>query len=148
MDNTININLIRDTYYAGLVHDIGKSYILQDILNKKESLTYREFALIRRHPKLGYDSLKKYYGLENIAEYILFHHERWDGNGYPDKLSGDEIPLVCQILSVVDACDAMLNERSYSPTLSIDRVITELINGRETQFSPDIVDVFLTIIEG
>lgn len=145
-DMNLNNSLVEKTYLAGLVHDIGKEFILSDLLNKKSKLTREEFSVIRKHPQWGYYTLKQFNDLSEIANFVLYHHERWDGNSYPNKLSHNQIPLVSQILSVVDAWDAMTTDRSYRSALSEDDVIAELVNGNGSQFSPQIVEVFLPMI--
>ncbi len=143
----LNSGLVEKAYLSGLVHDIGKGFISPDILNKKSKLTREDFSLIQKHPQWGYYSLKQSDKLSEIAKFVLYHHERWDGNGYPNKLSGNQIPLVSQILSVVDAWDAMTTDRSYRSALSIDDAISELDTGSGSQFSPQIVEVFLPMVE-
>ncbi len=142
----LNNYLVEKTYLADLVHDIGKGFILPDLLNKKSKLTGEELSIIQKHPQWGYYNLKQIDDLSEIANFILYHHERWDGTGYPNKLSGNQILLVSQILSVVDAWDAMTTDRSYRSALSKDKVIAELINGSGSQFSPQIIEVFLPMV--
>jgi len=130
-------------YWAGLLHDIGKIIIPQHILNKKGKLTKKEYEIIKNHAKWGYQTLKKSEELSEIAEYILYHHERWDGTGYPEGLAGDAIPKISQILAVADAWDAMTSKRSYRDSLEISEALAELQNNSGTQFSPEIVKAFL-----
>src|SRR6056297_1504553 len=104
---------IRKSYWSGILHDIGKTLIPAEILNKKTKLTEAEFAEIKKHPKWGYEILKDSAELSEIAGYVLYHHENWDGSGYPEGLSGDEIPLISQIVSLADAWDAMNSNRAY-----------------------------------
>ena len=133
----------KKTYWAGLLHDIGKIIIPQHILNKKGKLTEKEYEIIKKHTKWGYQTLKTSEELSEIAEYILYHHERWDGSGYPEGLAGDAIPKISQILAVADAWDAMTSKRSYRDSLEIGEAIAELKNNSGTQFSSEIVNVFL-----
>ena len=139
--------IIRDVYWSGLVHDIGKLLIPIDILNKKDKLSNEEYELIKKHPVWGYEALSSSDSLNSIAEYILHHHERWDGNGYPKGLSHNDIPLISQILSVADAWDAMLSKRSYREPLSKEEAKDEIKKNKGSQFSPKIVDVFIKIIK-
>ena len=135
---------IDSVYWAGMVHDIGKLLVPLNILNKKTSLTDEEYATIKKHPVWGYEALAKS-SLDNIARYILHHHEKWDGSGYPDGLSGDDIPVISQILGVADAWDAMTSDRSYRSSLSKEKAIQEIKDNRGTQFPPQVVEAFLNI---
>ena len=135
--------IIEMTYWAGLLHDIGKMIIPKNILNKKGKLSENEYFIIKKHPVWGYETLKNSIELREIAEYILYHHERWDGNGYPKGIKGDQIPIISQILSVADAWDAMTSERPYRNNLSKKEALEELISNKGTQFSPKIVERFI-----
>ncbi|MFW6280409.1 MAG: HD domain-containing phosphohydrolase, partial [Halanaerobium sp.] len=139
--------IIRDTYWAGLVHDIGKLLVPINILNKKAKLTDQEYELIKKHPVWGNKALSSSKILSPIANYMLYHHERWDGKGYPEGLKGNEIPLISQILGVADAWDAMLSERAYRKSLSFGEALNEIKDNKGTQFSPQVVDAFIKIIE-
>ena len=137
---------ISETYWAGMVHDIGKLLIPLDILNKNNVLTDREYDLIKKHPYWGYKALCKSDSLKKIAKYVLYHHERWDGKGYPESIKGDNIPLISQILAVADAWDAMTSKRSYRESLSKENALQEIKNNRGKQFSPGVTDVFLNYL--
>ena len=134
---------IEDAYWTGILHDIGKTVIPARILNKNGKLNKKEFELIKKHPFWGYQTLKDSPGLKKVAEYILHHHECWDGSGYPDSLSGENIPLISRIIAVADAWDAMTTDRSYRKALTKKEASAELKKGRGSQFSPRIIDVFL-----
>jgi PAS domain S-box-containing protein len=134
---------INEVYWSGLVHDIGKLLILLDVLNKKTKLNDKEYELIKKHPVWGSQALEGSDSLKPISEYIRYHHERWDGRGYPDGLSKDDIPLVSQILQVADSWDAMISKRAYRDALNKEEALRELEVNRETQFSPKVVDIFL-----
>lgn len=138
---------IREIYWSGLLHDIGKTIIPQYILNKKGRLTDEEYEVIKNHPKWGYETLSKSDELKGLAKNILYHHERWDGRGYPEGLQEEEIPLASQILSAADAWDAMRSRRSYRKPLSREKALKEIKDNRGKQFSPKVVDAFLQIIE-
>jgi putative nucleotidyltransferase with HDIG domain len=130
-------------FMAGLLHDIGKVYIPNSILNKKDKLTEEEFGIMRLHPLTGAKLLNEMnYGYE-IVEAVLHHHERWDGKGYPYGLQGQEIPYYSRILSVADAFDAMISKRAYKKELPRDLALAELQANAGTQFDPYIVDAFL-----
>jgi len=139
--------VIDNTYWAGLVHDIGKLLIPLDILNKKDKLTDEEFELIKGHPVFGSRALKGSDSLKHIARYVKFHHERWDGTGYPYGIAHDEIPLVSQILQLADSWDAMRSDRAYRKGLTIDEAVEEIKINKGKQFSPKIVNVFLRMLD-
>jgi HD-GYP domain-containing protein (c-di-GMP phosphodiesterase class II) len=134
---------MEDLYWSAIMHDIGKIIIPVQVLNKTQKLSNSEFDLIKKHSKIGYEIISKSKTLNNISEYVLFHHERWDGMGYPNGLKGDKIPLLSQIICVADCWHAMTSERPYKNKLTIEDGIEELIRNRGTQFSPEIVDVFI-----
>ena len=131
-------------YWSGMVHDLGKLLVPLRILNKTSKLTNDEYDIIKKHPIWGYKALEKG-SLDNIAQYVLHHHERWDGAGYPDGLKKDEIPLISQILSVADAWDAMTSNRAYRSSLSKEEALAEINHNQGTQFAPEVVEVFLKL---
>lgn len=139
----LNKTEIEKAYWTGILHDIGKTLIPAVILNKKTSLSQKEFAAIKKHPEWGYRTLKDSAELKEIAEYILYHHEHWDGGGYPAGLVGEEIPLISQIVAVADAWDAMCSDRSYRKALKKKEAVNRILKNRGRQFSPAVVDVFL-----
>ncbi|WP_434303088.1 HD domain-containing phosphohydrolase [Clostridium botulinum] len=127
----------------GLLHDIGKIAIEENILNKGEELTEDEWQEIKRHPEIGYRILNTVNDMLEIAEYVLYHHERWDGKGYPKGLKGEEIPLQSRIITIVDAYDAMTSQRSYRNALREEIAIEELKINSGTQFDPELVRIFI-----
>ncbi len=131
---------------SGRVHDIGKASIKSSILNKKGPLTKEELNEIMRHPEMGYNILKYHRGMAEIAEYVLYHHERYDGAGYPSGLRKEQIPLLSRIIAVADSYDAMTNPRPYKAMLDEDEAVLELIKNKEKQFDPIIVDVFIKVV--
>jgi len=133
-------------YWAGLVHDIGKILIPSQILNKKGKLTEKEYQIIKNHPKWAYETLKRSSQLSDIAKYVHYHHENWDGSGYPKGLSGDNIPLLSQIISIADSWDAMRSNRSYRDALSYNEAIAELQRGKNSQHKEAIVNKFITML--
>lgn len=133
-------------YYAGLVHDIGKTVIPSEIINKIEKLTDEEFAIIKKHSSYGYEALIKTEELKDIADVVLQHHERYDGKGYPLHHKGDEIPLGARILCVADAYDAMVNDRPYHGALTKNEAINELLRCAGTQFDREIVEIFISLV--
>ena len=130
-----------------LLHDIGKIGIPLEILNKPGRLSAEEWNILQTHTKKGYEIAISNHELKGIAEDILHHHERWDGNGYPDGLSRESIPLLSRVIAVVDAYDAMTNDRAYRPALSTSRAIAELKRCAGSQFDPYIVSEFLAMMK-
>ena len=128
---------------AGLIHDIGKIGIDEKILNKPGSLTADEKVEIERHPEIGWRLLSSTNEFSVLAQFVLSHHEKWDGSGYPHGIKGKEIPLESRIIAVADAYDAMTSERSYRKALCKDAATKELTRCSGTQFDPEIVDVFV-----
>lgn len=136
-----------EVYFAGLMHDIGKIRIPDEIIKKEDKLTDEEFDYIKLHPVSGYHILKGISALTMIADGAKYHHERYDGKGYPNRLTGDNIPLVAQIIGVADAYDAMTSNRCYRGALPQEVVRQEIAKGRGTQFNPEIADIMLKIID-
>lgn len=126
-----------------MLHDIGKIGINDNILNKPGKLDEKEWGEIKKHPRIGYQIAMATPDLKKIAPYILYHHERWDGSGYPVGLKGETIPLHSRILAVADAYDAMTEDRIYHKAISKKEAITELKDHAGTQFDPEIVRVFI-----
>jgi len=136
-----------EIYRAGLLHDIGKIRIPVEIINKAGKLTDEEYNIIKIHPVTGYNILRGIAGNDLIAIAAKYHHERYDGKGYPNGLAGETIPLVARILAVADTYDAMTSNRSYRKALPQDVVRSEIEKGRGTQFDPDIADIMLRVID-
>jgi len=135
-----------DLYWAAVMHDIGKIIVPNEILNKKDKLSDSEYKIIKEHSQTGYEIVSKSDTLKEISQYILYHHERWDGKGYPKGLKEDEIPLLSQIISVADSWHAMTSQRVYKKQLTKEEAIGELLKNRGTQFSPVVVDAFIKLI--
>jgi HD-GYP domain-containing protein (c-di-GMP phosphodiesterase class II) len=130
-----------------LIHDIGKVAIDEKILLKEDVLSSSEWDEMKKHPETGFYLTKSIPELKNISKYILYHHERWDGTGYPFGLSGASIPLLSRIVAVADAYDAMTNDRPYRKALSKSIAREELRRNSALQFDPKIVKLFLEEIE-
>ena len=131
---------------AGMLHDLGKIGIPDPILSKRGSLTNDERDSIRKHPALGGNILRRTPQLDLVLPAVLFHHERWDGAGYPNGLKGEEIPLIARIMGVADAFDAMTSERPYRRAMSVDDSLSELRAGAGKQFDPELVEVFISAV--
>lgn len=126
-----------------VLHDIGKISVDKDILTKTDRLSEEDWREIKKHPEVGYRIANSTFGLTHIAEYILCHHERWDGSGYPLGLSGTKIPLISRIISVVDSYDAMTQDRGYRKALPAGEAVKEILKNKGTQFDPQIADIFV-----
>ena len=134
-------------YFAGLLHDIGKIGIPNSILDKQQKLTDEEYDVIKRHCLLGSEILKSMSAVPELAQVARWHHERYDGSGYPDGLKGEEIPIFARIISVCDTYDAMSSERSYRKPLLREEIIGQLVKYRGIQFDPKVVDAMLTTLQ-
>ncbi len=132
---------------VGLLHDIGKIAIDEDILNKPGRLSDAEFEEIRRHPDIGYRILSTSHDMQDLADCVLAHHERWDGQGYPKGLRGEEIPLVARIIMLADSYDAMTCDRPYRRALSSGEAIAEIRRCAGTQFDPNLAERFARLLE-
>ena len=134
-------------YMMGLLHDVGKIGISDAIINKTSRLTDEEFGVIKTHPVVGADILSKIDDLPELKVGARWHHERYDGRGYPDGLAGDAIPEVARIIAVADAYDAMTSNRSYREMLSQERVRAEIERCKGSQFDPRFADIMLAMID-
>ena len=133
---------------AGLLHDIGKIGIQEEVLNKPGILTDDEYQEVKKHSEIGYRILNTSPNMSEIAEIILCHHERWDGKGYPKGRSKTDIPLFARIITIADAYDAMTSDRSYRKALPDSYAKSELIKGSGKQFDPDLVEFFVNHMKG
>lgn len=134
---------VKEAEYAGLMHDIGKIAISDEILNKPGALTEAEYQEIKRHPESGYQILKSVDAYSPLAVITLAHHERWDGSGYPQGLKDEDIPLIARIIAVADSYEAMTGDRPYRRALSRQAAAEELRQNAGTQFDPEVVRVML-----
>ena len=136
-----------DIFIMGLLHDVGKIGVPDAVINKPGKLTDEEFEYIKKHPVVGSQILKKIKEMPKLSVGARWHHERYDGKGYPDGLKGDEIPEEARIIAVADAYDAMTSNRSYRHVMSQDKVREEILKGKGTQFDPRFADIMLTMMD-
>ena len=139
-----DINLLK---IGGLFHDIGKIGVPDTILQKPDKLTDDEYSEIKNHPTIGAHILSNATIFKDIIPIVKHHHERYDGNGYPSRLAGENIPYLARIAAIADTFDAMTSKRSYRNSLPLDIVRAEFIKGKGTQFDPNLVDLFLDILD-
>lgn len=140
--------IVNECYYSALLHDIGKIGIKDTILNKKSYLNKEEWQEMMKHPELGAAIVEEVFKLESLGDNIMFHHKYYDGRGYPQTLiQGDEIPLGARIIAVCDAYDAMTTDRPYRRAFSKDEAYRELNKCAGTQFDPQLVEVFIVVME-
>ena len=136
-----------EIYVTALLHDVGKIGVPDEVINKPAKLTDEEFALIKAHPKLGADILDNIHSMPNLRAGARYHHERFGGGGYPDSISGKDIPEQARIIAVADAYDAMSSNRSYRKALPQETVRSEIEKGKGTQFDPVFADIMLSMID-
>jgi HD-GYP domain-containing protein (c-di-GMP phosphodiesterase class II) len=132
-------------HIAGLVHDVGKIGVPEAVLTKPGRLTEEEWDWIRKHPEIGHRILKDIPQLRDILPGVLYHHERFDGHGYPEGLSNDRIPMVARLIALADAFDAMSSSRTYRPARSRPAVLQEILDCAGTQFDPQLAPVFVKL---
>jgi putative nucleotidyltransferase with HDIG domain len=142
---SLNAHELEGIRIAGLIHDIGKIKVPMEILNKPGRLSKAEFEIIKEHPIIGYSVIKHIPFPWNVPKIVRSHHERWQGQGYPDGLVGDEIPFGARILAVADVIDSVTAHRPYREALGFDKALEILTQGRDVEFDPVIVDAALKI---
>lgn len=135
-----------DIYMMGLLHDVGKIGIPESIINKPARLTEEEYRVIQNHPAMGAKILSNITEFPKLATGARWHHERYDGKGYPDGIAGEDIPVEARMIAIADAYDAMSSRRSYRDALTQDYIRGELVKGRGTQFDPIFTDVMLEMM--
>ncbi len=146
MEMLIDGEEVKNLKLAGLLHDIGKIGTYDHLLDKPGKLTKEEFDIVKRHPAQGAVILQEIKQLKDIIPYIRFHHEKLDGNGYPDRLKGESIPLGARILHVADSFDSMTSDRPYRPAPGIEYALSELQRYKGTQFDYRVVEAFLKVL--
>ena len=141
---------ITEIYYAGLLHDVGKIGINNELINKPECLNDEEYETMKLHTHMGYKILRdmsEKTDFKDLSNGAKWHHERYDGTGYPDKLKGTEIPLIARIIAVADSYDAMTTTIKYRQSMNSDQERQELIKGKGSQFDPEIIDIMIELID-
>jgi HD-GYP domain-containing protein (c-di-GMP phosphodiesterase class II) len=133
----------RQVEIAAVLHDLGKIGIPDEILKKPSCLTAEEQAIIRKHPEYGWAAIQKLPGCEMASRLILHHHEMWNGDGYPARLKGSDIPLGARIIAITDAFDAMISDRCYRTGMAPERALGTLQRFAGTQFDPEVVSTFI-----
>ena len=136
-----------DIYYMGLLHDLGKIGVPNEIINSPGPLNDEQYSVIKTHPVLGYDILSEIKSRPDLVMGARWHHERYDGKGYPDGKSGEDIPVMARIIAVADSYDAMTSNRRYRKYTPQDKVRSELEKNRGTQFDPDIASYMIAIMD-
>ncbi len=136
---------VERTHIAGLVHDVGKIGVPEEVLRKAGRLTDDEFGLIKLHPEIGHNILKDIPQLADVLPGVLHHHERFDGRGYPHRLAGEQIPLVARLIALADSFDAMSSTRTYRPAMPRQTVLAEVAKCGGTQFDPDLAKLFVEL---
>ncbi len=137
--------LCERVYLSGLLHDVGKIGVPESVLTKPGRLTDAEFDAIKKHPTIGAQILGNIKQLQDILPGVLYHHERWDGRGYPHQIGAEDIPLMGRIICIADSFDAMSSTRTYRPALPLDTVLAEIQRCSGTQFDPALAKVFITL---
>ena len=137
----------KELIYGAYMHDIGKINIPNEILTKKMRLTKEEWEILKQHPKDGVEIIKSVNSLKNVVPLILYHHERYDGFGYPVGLKEKEIPYLARVLTVIDSFDAMTSSRPYNKRKTYDEGLIELERCSGTQFDPEIVGIFSEVVK-
>ncbi|AGX42679.1 HD-GYP domain-containing protein [Clostridium saccharobutylicum] len=139
LDNS-NLQIL---HIAGHLHDIGKIGVSDNVLNKKGKLDLNEWEQMKMHPEIGYNILKKTKSLKEISHIVLHHHERWDGSGYPSKLSKEQIPLGSRIIAICDSIDAMRSNRPYKQLISNIECYNEILQNSGIMYDPKIADCII-----
>jgi HD-GYP domain-containing protein (c-di-GMP phosphodiesterase class II) len=143
----LTTNDLKSLEYAAILHDAGEIIVPDEVLTKPAKLTGKEYAIVKEHPAVGVEIIKHMKALKSATPIVLYHHEKYDGSGYPRGLKKDQIPLGARIMAVVSAFEAMVTKRPYRTIKSIEEAMEEIKNNAGTQFDPKVVDVFLKIME-
>lgn len=139
----LNEASLQRIHIAGHLHDIGKIGIPDKVLNKKDKLNLTEWQVMKSHPEIGFNILKKSNSLKEISHIVLHHHEKWDGSGYPSGLTKEEIPLGSRIIAVCDSIDAMRSNRPYRKTASNTECYNEILKNKGLMYDPNVTDCII-----
>jgi len=137
---------MKDLKLLAMISDIGKIAISEEVILKKGWLSESEWDEVKKHPEIGFRIARSSPELSHIADEILYHHEFWNGKGYPNGLKREKIPLLSRIIHIVNAYQAMIHERPYRPALSKEAAIQELEKGKGSQFDPELVEKFIAMV--
>ncbi len=137
----------QNAYFVSLLHDIGMISVPDSILRKPGRLDIDEYEIVKRHTVKGAEIVRDINILDNLSDGVKYHHERWDGSGYPEALSQDSIPAIARLIAIADAYDAMSSDRVYRPRLTPEKIISEFLRCRGSQFDPDMTDVFIFMLK-
>lgn len=137
---------LEELYIAGLLHDLGKIAIEKSVLLKSDPLSREEMKEMKKHPEVGKSIIEKIPNMDKVATCVHYHHERWDGKGYPEGLKGNDIPICSRILCLADSISAMMSDRPYRNALTDSEIKKELMNEKGKQFDPKLVEIFLDIL--
>jgi len=143
----LSLKEIEQVRMGGILHDIGKIGIPDNVLNKRGPLCDNEFEMIRSHPRQGERILLPLRSLKEVGDIVLYHHERYDGRGYPDGLAGEDIPLHARIVSIADSFDAMTTDRPYRKALTNQQALKELSQGAGSMWDPQLVELFINLLQ-
>lgn len=143
----LNQEELTNLYYGAILHDIGKIGVSEEILNNPFTLRGDDLNSIKKHPEIGATIISSIESLKHVASVVLHHHERYDGLGYPTGLKAEDIPLHSRIISISDALDAMLSDRTYRDSLTEEKAVRELVAGAGSQFDPFLIRVFLEALK-
>lgn len=143
----MDANELKSLEYAVVLHDAGQVTVPTEVLAKPSKLTGKEYKIVKEHPAKGVEIIKHIKALKSVIPFILYHHENYDGSGYPKGLKKDQIPLGARIMAAVSAFEAMITKKPYRPPMTVDQAVTEIKNNSGTQFDPRVVEEFLKVMK-
>lgn len=143
----LDTDSLKNLEYASILHDAGEVFVPKSVLAKPAKLTGKEYDMVKGHPAAGVEIIKHMKALKFVTPIIMYHHENYDGSGYPKGLKKEQIPIGARIMAVVSALESMITKKPYRPVMSIERAIDEISNNSGTQFDPKVVEAFLKVVE-
>jgi HD-GYP domain-containing protein (c-di-GMP phosphodiesterase class II) len=143
----LDADALKSLEYASILHDAGEVFVPQDVLTKPSKLTGEEFAMVKGHPAAGVEIIRHMKALKSATPIILYHHENYDGSGYPKGLKKDQIPLGARIMAVVSAFESMITKKPYRVTMTVEEALEEIRQHSATQFDPKVVEMFLKVVK-